>query len=127
MRTGGEKQELGRHGEALAEEFLRSQGYAIVVRNYRCVYGEIDLVARERDTLVFVEVRTQSGRQFGDPLESVTLRKQRQIARAAMHYVMRQRVADQPLRFDVVGIRWEGAQPRITHVRSAFELPQGKR
>jgi putative endonuclease len=123
MRTGMEKRDLGRHGEQAAEQFLRAQGYEIVARNYRCSYGEIDLVARDRDTLVFVEVRTQSGPMFGDPLESVTRRKQRQIAKAAWHYVVRHRVEDQPLRFDVIGISWNNAAPQIVHVKGAFELP----
>lgn len=123
MRTGREKRDLGRQGEQAAEQFLRAQGYVLLARNYRCAYGEIDLVVRDRDTLVFVEVRTQSGPTFGDPLESVTQRKQRQIAKAAMHYVVRQRVANHPLRFDVIGIVWNKLAPQIVHVKGAFELP----
>jgi putative endonuclease len=84
------------------------------------------LVARDRDTLVFVEVRTQSGPTFGDPLESVTRRKQRQIAKAALHYVVRHRVENQPLRFDVVGISWNNAAPQIVHVEGAFDLPSSR-
>jgi putative endonuclease len=118
-----EKRDLGRQGEQTAEQFLREQGYGIVARNYRCLYGEIDLVARDHDTLVFVEVRTQSGPTFGDPLESVTRRKQRQIAKAALHYVVRHRVENQPLRFDVIGISFNKSTPQIVHVRGAFDLP----
>jgi putative endonuclease len=123
MRTGTEKRDLGRLGEQLAERFLCAQRYEIVARNYRCAYGEIDLVVCDRGTLVFVEVRTQSGPTFGDPLESVTLRKQRQIAKAALHYVVRHQVDKQALRFDVIGISWQETVPHITHVRGAFELP----
>lgn len=126
MRTGREKRDLGRYGEQVAEQFLRTQRYEILARNYRCAYGEMDLVARDGDTLVFVEVRTQSGPTFGDPLESVTSRKQRQIAKAALHYVVRHQVDQQAMRFDVIGISWQDTVPRITHVRGAFELPSSR-
>ena len=118
-----EKRNLGRQGEQAAEQFLRARGYVLVARNYRCSFGEIDLVVRDRDTLVFVEVRTQSGPTFGSPLESVTQRKQRQIAKAAQHYVVRHRIENQALRFDVIGISWNTATPEIVHVRGAFDLP----
>jgi putative endonuclease len=121
-----EKRNLGRRGEQTAEQFLRAQGYVIVARNYRCTYGEIDLVVRDRDTLVFVEVRTQSGPAFGDPLESVTQRKQRQIAKAALHYVVRHGIENQALRFDVIGISWNNSAPQIAHVEGAFELPSSR-
>lgn len=126
MRTGMEKRDLGRQGEQMAEQFLCARGYEIIVRNYRCTYGEVDLVARDRDTLVFVEVRTQSGSSFGGPLESVTRRKQRQIAKAALHYVVRHRVENQALRFDVIGISWDTSAPQIVHVKGAFELPSSR-
>jgi putative endonuclease len=121
-----EKRDLGRHGEQTAEQFLRAHGYAIVARNYRCPYGEIDVVARDRDTLVFIEVRTQSGPTFGDPLESVTQRKQRQIAKAALHYVVRHRIENQAMRFDVIGISWNNSAPQLVHVKGAFELPSSR-
>lgn len=121
-----ERRDLGRQGEQMAEQFLRARGYVLVARNYRCAYGEIDLVVRDRDTLVFVEVRTQSGPTFGDPLESVTQRKQRQIVKAALHYVVRHRVENHPLRFDVIGISWNNAAPQIVHVKEAFELPSSR-
>src|SRR5215467_8686732 len=102
-----DKRDLGRQGEDIAEQFLRTQRYVVITRNYRCAYGEIDLVVQDCDTLVFVEVRSHTGPTFGDPLESITLRKQRQVAKAAAHYVLRHHVADRPLRFDVVGVQWE--------------------
>jgi Holliday junction resolvase-like predicted endonuclease len=68
-------------------------------------------------------VRSHTGERFGDPLESVTLRKQRQIARTALHYLMCQGATDRPMRFDVIGICWEGDIPRVAHVRSAFDCP----
>ena len=124
MRTGMEKHVLGRQGELEAERFLLAQGYEVLMRNYRCPAGELDLVVRDQDTLVFVEVRTQSGQKFGDPLESVTFRKQRQIIKAATHYMMRYHIVREPLRFDVIGIKWTGTAPCIIHVKGAFELPR---
>ena len=118
------RQLRGRQGEQVAEEFLRTQGYVIIARNYRVSFGEIDVIAQDRQTLVFVEVRTHTGEAFGDPLASVNLRKQRQIAKAALHYLARNGLMGREARFDVVGIRWENEQARITHVKNAFELPR---
>jgi putative endonuclease len=126
MRTGKDKLDLGQQGERIAEEFLRERHYTVITRNYRCVLGEIDLIVQDRDTLVFVEVRSQTGSDFGDPLESVTRRKQRQIAKAALHYVTHQRVENRPLRFDVIGIRWDEEGPRVLHVKDAFDFPTGR-
>ena len=117
------RRELGQRSERTAEDFLQRQRYAILARNYRCGLGEIDLIAQDRDVIVFVEVRSHTGERFGDPLESITFRKQRQIAKAALDYVMRQRVEDRPFRFDVIGILWDGDTPRISHVKNAFDCP----
>ena len=82
-----ERQLLGAEGERAAEKFLRRQRYTIVARNYRCPSGEVDLVALDRSTVVFVEVKTRTQAGFGSPLEAVDPRKQRQIQRAAQHYL----------------------------------------
>lgn len=122
---GADRRQLrGRQGEQVAEEFLRAQGYVILVRNYRVSLGEIDIIARDRQTLVFVEVRTHTGGVFGDPLASVNLRKQRRIAKAAVHYLARNGLMEREARFDVVGIRWENEQARLTHIKGAFDLPR---
>jgi len=118
------RRELGQQGEREAERFLRAQGYTIIVKNYRSRFGEIDLVALDRQTIVFVEVRTHTGEVLGDPLESVNLRKQRQIAKTALDYLLRHRLHDRAARFDVIGIRWQGEAARLTHIREAFELPR---
>lgn len=117
------RRELGQRSERTAEDFLQRQRYAILARNYRCRLGEIDLIAQERDILVFVEVRSHTSERFGDSLESITLRKQRQIAKAALDYVMRHRIENRPFRFDVIGILWDGDTPRISHVKNAFDCP----
>ncbi len=123
MQAGRGRRERGQQGEREAEQFLAAQRYTIIARNYRCPFGEVDLIALDRQTIVFVEVRTHTGEAFGDPLASVTARKQRQIARTALHYLSRNRLSDREARFDVIGIRWEKEKPHLTHIRGAFDLP----
>ncbi len=111
---------LGDRGERLAARYLRRQGLRIVTRGYRTGAGEVDLIARDGDRLVFVEVKT---RRRGAPAEAVTPEKQRRLTLAALHFLRRHDLLDVPARFDVVAIVWpEGARrPRIEHLRNAFE------
>ena len=123
MASSDRRRLFGQHGEQRAAQFLRKLGYAIVERNYRCPRGEIDLVAQDKETLVFVEVRTHRSREFGDPLASVNTRKQRQIAMTALHYLSRFHLHDRAARFDVIGIMGEGDTAQLTHIKAAFEFP----
>jgi putative endonuclease len=91
----------GAAAEGLAARFLASQGLAIVSRNYRCRGGEIDIVARDGPTLVFVEVRMRRNRSFGGPAESITFAKRRRLRLAAQHYLARL-ASEPPCRFDAV-------------------------
>jgi putative endonuclease len=91
----------GAAAEGLAARFLASQGLAIVSRNYRCRVGEIDIVARDGRTLVFVEVRMRRNRSFGGPAESITFAKRRRLRLAAQHYLARL-ASEPPCRFDAV-------------------------
>ena len=97
---------------------LKQRGYHIIERNYRCKAGEIDIVAREGDTLVFVEVRSRSEGEHGTALETVTLAKQRRVARVAQQYLLARRPTFRLCRFDVVGITGD----HIDVVRDAFRL-----
>jgi putative endonuclease len=117
-----ERQLLGAEGERAAEKFLRRQRYTIVARNYRCPSGEVDLVALDRSTVVFIEVKTRTQAGFGSPLEAVDRRKQRQIQRAAQHYLTTNRLHDRDARFDVVGVWWEDGEVRCELVTNAFEM-----
>ena len=114
--------ELGRRGEGVAEAFLRRSAYTIVARNYRCRAGEVDLVALDGQVLVFVEVRSRRGPEFGTPLESVTGRKQARLGRVARQFIAERGWHARDARFDVIGIRFDDEPPRVEHVRSAFEL-----
>ena len=112
---------LGDRGENLAARHLRNKGYTIITRNFRCDLGEIDIVARDGKTLVFVEVKT---RQSDDPSPEtqVDAAKQHQLTRAARFYLTRYGVPPPPARFDVVAIVWPAGQPpQIRHARGAFE------
>ncbi len=117
-----ERQQLGTEGERAAEKFLRRQRYAIVQRNYRCRAGEVDLVALDGSTVVFVEVKTRTQPGFGTPLEAVDPRKQRQIQRAAQYYLSENRLQNRNARFDVVGVWWDGGEVCCELVKNAFEL-----
>lgn len=117
------RREVGRRGELVAESFLRTRNYTIVARNYRCRAGEIDLVALDGPTLVFVEVRSRNGTLMGTPLESVDGRKQAKVAQVARHFVAARGWVDRDARFDVVGVRFDVEPPAVEHVANAFELP----
>lgn len=106
----------GGNAESRAAEYLESRGVAIVARNYRCRLGEIDIVAREGEVLVFVEVRMRAEGHFGGALESITRRKQRRIAAAAGMY-LRQFPRSPRCRFDVIAMEYGD----IRWLRAAFE------
>jgi putative endonuclease len=110
----------GSEGEDLAAAFLQARGHVILARNYRCSRGEIDLVTRAGDTLVFCEVRTRRSDGTGSSLESVTPRKQRRIVRVAAVYLSERSARRCPLRFDVVAVEMRGRTVRIEHVPDAF-------
>ncbi|HSP98668.1 MAG TPA: YraN family protein [Candidatus Dormibacteraeota bacterium] len=116
-----QRQEAGRTGEQAAAQCLARAGYVILARNYRCPFGEIDLVALDRRTVAFVEVKARRNVEVVSPLESVTRRQRRRIARAAAHYLSRHRLLDRLVRFDIVGVWLDGDAPRCELVRGAFE------
>jgi putative endonuclease len=111
---------LGDRGEREAARALRKQGLRVLLRGYRTPYGEIDLIARDGDTLVFVEVKT---RRRGQPAEAVTPEKQRRLTLAALQFLKQHRLLEQRCRFDVVAIVWpdQDHSPTIEHIRNAFE------
>jgi putative endonuclease len=119
------KDAVGKYGEDLAAGFLADAGLTLVERNWRCSDGEVDIVAREGDTLVFVEVKTRSTTQFGDPAEALTPIKAARIHRLAIRWLAEHREPHDrtwvELRFDVVSIiRLAPGGPSIRHLRAAF-------
>jgi len=116
------RQSLGKLGENLACAALAERGYAIIATRYRTRVGEIDIVARDGDTTVFVEVKSRAGDQFGGAAAAVTLWKQHKIALMAMDYIARYRIENTPCRFDVVTVDVvDGQPPRIEVYRNAFD------
>ncbi len=111
---------LGESGEEHACRELRRRGYAILARRYRTRHGEIDIIARDGEVLVFVEVKTRSTEAFGSPLEAVTLAKQRKVIRMAADYVGRSRLTRLACRFDVVGVLLTEEETTIDVVVDAF-------
>jgi putative endonuclease len=120
-----ERLSLGKKGEDLAIAQLRVLNYKILERNYKCALGEIDIIAREKDTLVFVEVKTRATRDFGGPAAAVNERKQRQLSKVALTYLNQKKITEMPARFDVVAVELIPPAPRIEVIRNAFELLYG--
>jgi putative endonuclease len=112
---------LGRRSEDLAAEYLQSQGFTILERNYRVGHKEIDLIVCKEDRVAFVEVKARSGAGYGHPLESITWAKRREIA-----FVARAWIADRPkaetYQFDAIAVTWVGENHRIDHVENAWRL-----
>ena len=107
----------GSEYESRAAEFLKEKGYEILEKNYRCKFGEIDIVAREKAVLVFVEVKHRKNSDAGNPLEAVGYKKIRRISMTAAYYMMMHHIStDRPVRFDVIG--YLGEEP--THIKDAF-------
>ena len=115
------RQELGILGEMLAVQELERRGYAILARRYRTRCGEIDIVAEDGGTLVFVEAKARADAEFGTAAEAVTPWKQRQLVRMARDYLTRERIEDRPCRFDVVAIMMDTPEPSIEVFVSAFD------
>ena len=112
---------LGEYGEQAACEYLRSKGYVIVTRNYHSRYGEIDIITRQGETLVFVEVKTRGPRAIAEGRESVGLSKQKKLRNTALTYLAQQE-GDPPARFDVLELRGGivGGPVSIEHIENAF-------
>ena len=115
------RQTLGRWGEGLAVDYLQAKGYEIVARNFRTKLGEIDLVALEGKSLIFVEVKTRSSDEFGFPEEAVTRRKQQTLVNCAQAFLMKHPEWGDDWRIDVIAIRKSAgdAPPEIVHYQDA--------
>ena len=111
---------FGKIGEDLACRELEGRGYAILARRYRQRAGELDIIARDGPTVVFVEVKAREGREFGNAVEAVTSLKRRRMTRVALEYLVRHRLTHCPCRFDVVSIHMENGQPVIELYQNAF-------
>lgn len=114
---------LGAAGERYTAKWLKRQGYRIVGQGLRSRFGELDLVAKDGPTLVFVEVKTRRSSERGEPVEAVGYEKQRRLVRAALEYMRKHRLLGVACRFDVVSIVWpeDSAEPGVKHYKAAFD------
>jgi len=119
------RQKLGQSGESIAAWYLKKCGYKIIEQNYRTPLGEIDIIAKEKKTIVFVEVKSRRSVRYGSPKWAVTPRKQRKISTVALQYLKMTRQMDARARFDVVAIISNRDEPQIEIVKNAFELAYG--
>jgi putative endonuclease len=101
---GNEKIELGKKGEEHAVGFLKKSGYRIIQRNYKNKLGEIDIIAKDKNTLCFIEVKTRTSLRFGLPQEAITFRKQKKLNKVALSYLKQYNLWDVPARFDTVSV-----------------------
>lgn len=115
--------DLGARGEALAAKSLQRAGYRLLARNYTCPVGELDLIAQDGATLVFVEVKTRASAAVADPEINVTPTKRRQLGRVAQYFLAATRSQHHPCRFDVISVVLPPrGEPAIEHFVNAFEL-----
>ena len=117
-----QNKELGKKGEEVAFRFLKKNGYRILERNYVCKLGEIDIIAKEKDTLAFIEVKTRTSTLFGPPQLAVTHSKQMQLSKAALYFLKEKRMENVKARFDVMAILLEQTGEKIELIKDAFDL-----
>ena len=115
------KQQLGRLGERLGARFLRRRGYRMVARNYACPAGEIDLIALDRDSIVFVEVKARRDDAVAEPEDAVNFHKRRRLTATAKYYLLQTGAQERPCRFDVISVVLrDGCRPEVEHFIDAF-------
>lgn len=114
--------QLGQAGEAYARTFLENRGYQILAANYRCQFGEIDLIAEESHDLVFIEIKSRTGSAYGSGLESITPRKKQHILRVAWHYIVQHHKSNWSMRFDVMEVffDYDGSPVKAELIQNAF-------
>jgi putative endonuclease len=115
LRTIGDK------GEDIAIKFLKKQGYLILEKNYRTILGEVDIIAKDNETIVFVEVKTRTNLTFGYPFEAINNQKIQKLKKVALSYLKRHNL-NLPIRFDILSIFLKDKIKEIHHIKDAFEV-----
>ncbi len=114
------RKKVGADGEDQAAKYLKAKGYRIIEMNWHCWLGEIDIISKDADTLVFCEVKTRSNQSLGHPLEAITVSKQEKLRRLGEAYIQVTPNNDTPLRFDVISIIANGDGNSLEHIKDAF-------
>ena len=109
---------IGYIGEEIASNYLKKNNYIIIERNYRCKSGEIDIVAKEKNTIIFIEVKTRTNKKYGMPIDAVNKIKQKHLASAINYYLYNKRVLDSDVRFDVIEVILENSRFSINHIKN---------
>lgn len=120
-----QRQTFGRESESLAVKYLKKNGYKILEQNYRSKLGEIDIIAKDKKTLVFVEVKARRSDRYGSPKWAITPQKKRQVSKVALYYLKVTKQTMVKARFDVVTVRSLESKPQIEIIKNAFELAYG--
>jgi len=118
-----ERQGLGKLGERIAERWLAERGWRVLAKRYRSGHRDLDLIVERGGAVVFVEVKTRRGTEFGHPIEAVNWRKQRELVRSARVWIARFGTSEHTYRFDVVGVLINGEEAHVRHIENAFSLP----
>ena len=113
---------IGKEGEKIAAAYLKKNGYRIIEINFRCSIGEIDIVAKEKDDLVFVEVKTRKSIELGYPEQAVGIRKQKKMSQLALWYLQKRKIANTNARFDVVAVTLIPEKNEVKLIKNAFDF-----
>ena len=116
------KQKLGKKGEAIAEEYLKRKGFLILKRNYRYGHKEIDLIGKDGNTIVFIEVKAGRSKSFGAPELRVDIKKQKNLIEVANDFIQKEKISDCDFRFDVLAISYQRGEEVIDHIKNAFTV-----
>ena len=122
MKNHPDTDRIGQEGEDIACRALRERGYRIIARNWSCRFGEIDIIAMDKEDVVFVEVKGRESDVFGTPEEAIGPAKQKKISKAALHYLQEKGLGGRNARFDVVTIRFMPQDTQVQLIRNAFDL-----
>ena len=115
-----QRQELGKEGEDFAADYLQKQGYEIIDRNFECKQGEIDIIAKDKNEYVFIEVKTRSSALYGLPKEAVDKTKKKHIYRSAEYYVYAKHLESEPIRIDVIEVYKKQGKFMVHHIKQAI-------
>ncbi|MFH2011210.1 MAG: YraN family protein [Pseudomonadota bacterium] len=117
-----ERISLGKRGEEIAVSYLKGLKYKIIERNYKCKFGEVDIIAKDKKTVTFIEVKTRSSLEYGHPSQGVDKRKQYQISKVALDYINKKNIQNLDTRFDVVTVQISEEGEKVELIKDAFEL-----
>lgn len=114
------REKLGKEGENKAQKYLESQGYFILIRNFKCTYGEIDIIATDKDELVFVEVKTRASKEYGQPRDAVNTVKRKHMKKTATYFIGKNKLENRYIRFDVIEVYFKENKFYINHIKNTL-------